>query len=86
MHFFFDFGSRWVLPEFPGAPWDPLGPSRTLWDPLRESQRVQEGELKSEFNGKVARNNGPSNFPIELRPKFFLWDPLGLTQGGPRGS
>ena len=26
MHFFFDFGSRWVLPKFSGPPWDPLGP------------------------------------------------------------
>ena len=31
MHFFFDFGSRWVLPKFSGAPWDPLGP---FLDPL----------------------------------------------------
>ena len=27
----FDFGSRWVLPKFSGAPWDPLGP---FLDPL----------------------------------------------------
>ena len=33
----------------------------------RESQRVPEEESKSEFNGKVARNNGPSNFSVELR-------------------
>ena len=26
-----------------------------------------EEELKSEFNGKVAWNNGLSNFPVELR-------------------
>ena len=31
MHFFFDFGSRWVLHKFSGAPWDPLGP---FLDPL----------------------------------------------------
>ena len=57
MHSFFDFGSSWVLPKFSGAPWDPLGPP----------EGVPEEELKSEFNGKVARNNGPSNFHTELR-------------------
>ena len=46
--FFFDFGSRWVLPKFSGAPWDPLG----------GTHRVPEEELKSELNRKVARNNG----------------------------
>ena len=55
MHFFFDFGSRWVLPKFSGAPWDPVEPPG-----------VPEEELKSEFNRKVARNNGLGNFPVEL--------------------
>ena len=41
-----------------------LGPPGTLWDPLH---RVPEEELKSEFNRKVALNNGLSNFPVELR-------------------
>ena len=46
-----------------------------------------------EFNGKVARNNGPSNFSVELQLKFLLWDPLGPPRGvhrgvpeGPKGS
>ena len=42
----------------------------TLWDPPRGPrgpQRAPEEELKSEFNGKVRRNNGPSNFPVALR-------------------
>ena len=32
-----------------------LGPPGTLWDPLGGSHRAPEEELKSEFNGKVAR-------------------------------
>ena len=55
--FFFDLGSRWVLPKFSGSP----------WDPFRGFQRVPEEELKSKFDGKVARNNSPSNFHVELR-------------------
>ena len=35
-------------PQIFWAPWDPLGPP----------EGVPEEELKSEFNGKVARNNG----------------------------
>ena len=35
--------------------------SGTLWDSSRGSQRVPEEELKSEINGKVARNNGLKN-------------------------
>ena len=31
------------------------------------SQRVPEDEFELEFNGEVARNNGPSNFSVELR-------------------
>ena len=32
-----------------------------FWDPPRGSQRVPEEESESEFNGKVARNNGLKN-------------------------
>ena len=32
---------------------------------------VPEEELKSDFNRKVARNNGLSNFPVELRLQFL---------------
>ena len=35
-----------------------LGHPGILWDPLGGSHRVPEEELKSEFNRKVARNNG----------------------------
>ena len=46
--------------------WQPIT-DKDLWDPPRGSQRVPEEELKSEFNGKVARNNGLSNFSVELK-------------------
>ena len=46
---------------------------------------VPEEELKSDFNRKVARNNGLSNFPVELRLQFLLWDPVGPPQGIPEG-
>ena len=32
--------------------WGPLGPFGILWDPPRGSQKVQEEEMKSEFNWK----------------------------------
>ena len=58
-----------------------MGPPQILWDP----QRVPEEELKSELNRKVAWNNGLSNFPVELRLQFLLWDPVGPPQGIPEG-
>ena len=63
MHFF----RFWVLLGPPQILWGPLGPSGALLDPLGGSHRVPDEELKSEFNRKVARNNGLSNFPVELR-------------------
>ena len=38
--------------------------------------------------GKSAswRNNGPSNFPVEIQLQFLLWDPLGPPRGVPGGS
>ena len=42
--FFFDFGSRWVLPKFSGAPWDPL--RRRNW-----SQSSTEKLLKPLLEG-----------------------------------
>ena len=34
-------------------------------------------------DGGYPRNNGLSNFPVELRLKFLLWDPVGPPQGVP---
>ena len=70
----------------------PLGPPGTLWDPPGWSQGVPEVELKLEFNGKVARNNGPSNFPVEIPSLGPLGPPRGVpgppsgVPGGPRGG
>ena len=54
----------------PGTLWDPPGGS---WDPPGGSQGVPEEELKLEFNGKVARNNGPSRGTVsEIFAKNLL--------------
>ena len=33
---------------------------------VRHREHYYKEELKSEFNGKVAQNNRPNNFPVEL--------------------
>ena len=70
--FLFDFKAKWwIIPSFPVelqlkfVLWDPLGPPRGVPRGVPEgprwSQRDPEEELRSVFNGKVARNNGLKN-------------------------
>ena len=63
--------ARTIIPSFPVelqlkfVLWDPLGPPRGVPRGVPEgprwSQRDPEEELRSVFNGKVARNNGLKN-------------------------
>ena len=63
--------ARTIIPSFPVelqlkfVLWDPLGPPRGVPVGPRGSQRDPEEELRSVFNGKVARNN-------DLKNDFFL--------------
>ena len=43
------------------------------------------GEAPSSFKiNESLENNGLSNFPVELRLKFLLWDPVGPPKGSQR--